>query len=277
MKQVTPVSQVLLRIEKALQDEIITDSGLKLYLSPDYDKEWKATVTAVIEALPTKVNPKHKYIYDNLEVGDEVAVSYRIVADFAFEGDGDRFMPVTEGNDYYREFVNGKGEWLRVYALQKEKFSTWVGFYINTRQELISGQQGTQSEVERWMAQFQFGKTDVYTFNNFFEYGGKNYWKADLDDIFAKKVKGHWVAVGDRVIGIPVEEEVPDQMLIDAHKGHKVKIRHQDRARLLTGGKGKGLRKDDVFSFNPRYLEKYQFGNKEYFLVQERLVDGIWN
>lgn len=275
-----PISQVLLKIDNALQDELVTDSGLKFYIDPSFKKEWQASVTATVAALPVNPHPKHKYILDQLNIGDEICMAYRVVADFSFKGDSAQFMQVTEDNPHLKEFVNGLGYWVKMYALPKRSGligHVWVGVYTNNRMEIIDGVQGTEEELYRWMAQFPFGKTDLYTFNNLFQYEGQDYWKADLDDIFAKKVKGHLVAVGDRVICRPIDEDVPDQFLIDAHKGHKVKIRHTDRGKVLSGGKAKGIKKDETISFDPKFCEKYTFWNKEYYLIKEDFILGKWN
>ncbi len=275
-----PLNQVLLSIPQALTDQLITDSGLVFYIDPSYRKEWQASVTATIAALPLKVNPKDKHIFDQLSVGDTVGVSYRIVADFSFGSDAGQFMQTTEDNPHVREFVNGRGEWVKVYALPKRSGLPgimWAGTYTDRYMQFIDGVQGDEESVERWLSQFPLGKTDRYSFNNFFEYQKNNYWKADLDDIFAIKKKGQWVAIGNRVICKPVEELVPEKFLIDEHKGHKVKIRHQDRGRIISGGKKKGLKKDQIISFDPRHLERYTFENKEYYLINENLVTGIWN
>lgn len=276
----TPITQVLLTIPKALQDEITLDSGLKLYISPDYSKEWQAAVTATIAALPLKVSKKDEAIISQLQVGDEVAMSYQVVADFEFRGDGKQFMPTTEDDRYVKEFVNGKGETVRVYGLAKRsgfKGLTWVATYQNKKREVIDGVQGSEEEVERWLSQFPFGKTDIYSFNNLFEYKGQDYWKAYPTDIFAKKVKGHWVAVGDRVLCKPLEEEVPNEILLSINHKETVKIRYQDRAVVISGGKKLNLKKGQIVSFESRHLEKYKFDNKDYYLINERLVQGIWN
>lgn len=275
-----PVAQVLLTIETALQDELITDSGLKLYIDPTYNKNFTATVVATIAALPLNPKPEYKKLLENLSVGDVVAMSYMVVADFEFESDAPRFMPVTEPNDHYREYINGKGYWVKVYALPKKVgigSHTWVGVYQDNRMNIIDGKQGTQSEVETWLAQFPLGKTDIYRFKNLFQFEGKEYWSCDPDLIFAKKVKGHWKAVGDRIICKPIRDKVPEQFLIDAHKGQLVEIQYEDRGRVITGGKEKGIKKDDIVSFDHKYLEKYTFDNKDYFLINENFVEGKWN
>lgn len=275
-----PVSQVLLKIDKALQDELITDSGLKLYLDSSYRKEHNVAVTATIAALPFKYSKEQKKILDQLKVGDEVCVSYQIVADFEFQSDGLQFMKATEDNDHMEEYTNAVGEWVKVYALPKftgiSKIQ-WVGVYQDRNRKVIDGKQGTESEVRRWLSQFSIGKTDIYSFNNFFEFEGKEYWKCNLEQIFAKKVDGHIVSIGDRVICAPIEEEVPDNVKNSLGYGNDVKVRYQDRARVLTGGKDKGIKKEQRISFNPKHCEKYQFYNKDYFLINQNLVQGTWS
>ncbi len=275
-----PITQVILRIDKSFQDEIITDSGLKLFLDPSYSKEHHVTVTATVVALPIKPSEKDKKIIDQLSVGDEVSISYRIVCDFEFKSDAPQFMQATEDNPYHKEFVNGKGEWIRVYALPKRKGiegAMWVGVYQNKFQEVISGAQGSEEDVERWLAQFPLGKTDIYTFNNFFEYQGKEYWKCNPEDIFAKKVKGHLVAVGNRAICRPIDEDVPVEVLQNVQHNTSVKIRYQDRAKVLTADTYKGVKKDYVVSFNPNHSEKYEFYGRQYYLINQNFIQGKWN
>lgn len=280
MNGLTPINQVLLAIPKALNDEIVTDSGLKLYLDPSYSKEWHSAVVATIAALPIKYSPKEKNIVDQLKVGDEVVMSYQVVADFDFQDDGLQFMKATDDNTHTEEYVNGKGEWVKIYALPKftgiSKIQ-WVGVYQDRTRKVIDGRQGTESEIRRWLSQFPIGKTDVYRFNNYFEYEGKEYWKCNLNQIFAKKADGHLVAVGDRVICKPIDEDLPAHIKGNIIETTDVKIRHQDRARVLTGGKGKGIKKDQVVSFSPSHLEKYDINSKPYYLINQNLINGFWN
>lgn len=276
-----PINQVLLTISKTFQDEIVTESGLKLFLDGSYRREWTATVTAKIAHLPVNPNPQDRKILEQLKVGDLVCLSYQVVSDITFKGDGGQFMPSVEENDYVKEFVNGRGETVKVYGMKKRSGIdgiTWVGMYQNKIGELIDGVQGDEHAVNRWMSQFPFGKTDVYTFNNFFEFGNDEYWKCDLSQIFAKKVKGHLVAVGDRVICQPIDEAVKDDRFIDVIGiKERVKIRRQDRATVLTGGKSKGLKKGQVVSFQPNHLERYEFYGKQYYMVREDFILGKWN
>ena len=128
------------------------------------------------------------------------------------------------------------------------------------------------------MAQFPLGKTDIYTFNNFFEYKGKEYWKCNPEDIFAKKVKGHLVAVGNRAICRPIDEDVPVEVLQNIQHNTSVKIRYQDRASVLTCTKdNKSVKKDHVVSFSPSHSEKYEFYGRQYYLINQNFIQGKWN
>jgi hypothetical protein len=271
-----PITQVFVCVKSAFTEELVTDSGLKFYIDPSYRKEWQVSVTGTIAALPAKVLPQYKKVFQSVSIGDEIAMSYTVVADFEFKSDAPNFMQVTEDNPHFREYVNAKDEWLRVYALPGKISKVWVGIYQDRNRNIISGVRGSESQMERWLSQFPIGKTDIYTFRNLFSYNGTDYWKCGLDDIFAKKIKGHWQAVGDRVICKPVEEVVPEKLLIKEHRGQDVRMRYQDRGMILTGGKDKGLKKGEVIGFNPRYLEKYTLDHKQYYLIDEKRVNGRW-
>lgn len=281
-KGIKPITQVLLSVEKALQDELITDSGLKFYLDPTYSKEWNASVTATIAKLPIRLSPADKKIADQLREGDEVGISYQVVADFEFSGDGHRFMPSTEDNPHLREWMNGKGERLGVYAIKKRRGIgiMWVGSYLDKSGNVISGQQGSEHDVERWLAQFPLGKTDIYRHNNFFEYGGRDFWKCDLSQIFCRRRKGKIIAVSNRVICTPIDEAIPTNVLYHlqaaAGSDQEIKVRYQDRATVVSGGEAKGLKPGTVIHFQPGHVEKYTMWGENFYLINENLVQGVF-
>lgn len=276
----SPISQVLLRLDKAFQDEIVTESGIKFFFDGTWNKPFSATVTATIAALPTKPDPKDKHILDSLKVGDEVAISYKIAAELTFQGDGERFMKATEPNDYYKEFISGKGEKIVIVALPARRGLQkliWAASLFSKYGDLLQGYQGTEDEVERWLSQFQFGNTDIYSFDNFFEFEGQDYWKCELTDIFAKKEKGHIKAVGDRIICKPIEEDVPDDIASQIQHNFSVKIRYQDRGKILSARNNAMFKRDEIIHFNPQYTEPYEFWGRPYILIKEKYVEGKWN
>jgi hypothetical protein len=274
-----PLNQLLLRVDKALNDELITDSGIKLYLDPTYRKEWTAAVTATVTALPIKSVKKDVATLNQLSVGDEVAMSYMVVSDLEFKGDGLRFAETTEENRYVQEYANGKGDRIRCYALPSRKGladTIWVGAYTDKFGNLIDGVQGTEKELERWKSQFEFGKTDIYNHINLFSYKGSDHWKCSPSQVFAKRVDGHIVAIGDRIICTPVEEDVPAAVKLSLNYKDDVKIRYQDRGVVLASA-DKRIKKGYTVSFKPGFCEKYTLWGKDYFLIKNRYVEGIWS
>lgn len=274
-----PLTQVLLKVEKALNDEIITDGGLKLFLDSSYSKEWNAAVTATVSELPIKINSKEQKIADQISIGDEVAMSYQVVSDLEFKGDGEQFLQTTEDNPYVQEYATGSGKWIRCYALPTKKGlakATWVGAYFDKNMNFIDGCQGDEAVLSRWKSQFSFNKTDIYNHVNLFSYNKQDYWKANLDQIFAKKVNGHVVAVGNRIICKPIESEVPDEVKKSLSYNGEMKVRYQDRGRVISSNK-EGIKKDYVISFQPNHCEKYTLWGTDYFLINEKFVQGIYN
>jgi hypothetical protein len=278
-KNLQPVTQALLRIDAAFTEELITDSGIKFYLDPTYSKEWHAAVVATIAKLPSRVLPHEQKIVDQLKVGDEVGISYSVVADFEFSGDGHRFLPSTDDNPHLREWMNGKGDRLGVYAMPKRKGIgvMWVGSCTDKHGNLISGEQGSEASVERWLAQFPLGKTDIYRHNNFFSHGGNDYWKCDLSQIFCKRKKGKMISVSNRVICEPIDEIIPANVLYLMQQGNEdIKVRYQDRARVISGGASKGIKPGMIIHFQPRHIEKYEMWGQQTYLINENLVQGVF-
>jgi hypothetical protein len=281
----TPLIVALVTIDKALQDEIITNSGIKFYLDPSYSPEWHCCVTGRIAALPIKCsNKQDRRVLNNLKIGDEVAFNYRVVADFTWGNDESHFISLYEDNPHFQSYVDGKGRKLDITALpgkvlttQGKRASIWVGTLTDKFGKLIDGVQGSEHDMERWKSQFSFGKTDKYTFNNLFNLNGKDYWRVDLCDIYAKREKGHIVSVGDKIICKPIDETIPkevSQFLLRTHEDAKIRL--QDRAMVLSGGKEKGFKKDQVISFDPKQVERYEFFSKQYYIINENRVNGRW-
>lgn len=271
----TPINSALIRINEAFQEEIITPGGLKLFMDGTYNRNYTATVTGTIAALPIQAKTaKEKRILDSLKIGDEICMSYLVVYDLDYASDGDQFMETSEGNDMMRSWHNGKGEKLNVVALPGKIAPLWTGYYLNKYNQLVDGVQGNQSAVERWLSQFSLGKTDKFTFNNLLDLNGQAYWKCDLELIFAKKHKGHLKAVGDNVICQPIEEDIPAHIRYDMGKlDDSAKIRYADRGLVLTSGSDK-FKKGEIVAFNPMFLQRYDFWNKSYYLMDASRIQG---
>jgi co-chaperonin GroES (HSP10) len=276
---ITPVNKALITIKSAFVDEITTKSGFKFYIDPSYNKEFQAASVGTITHVSTWNIPENQEIASSLKTGDEIVMSYRVVAQFTFEGDGDKFIDLNpDGSNTFKKFSNGRGEWLIIRALPKSIGKVWVGVHTN-KFGLVDGVQGDESDVERWLSKFPLGKSDRYKFDNLVEINGKDYWKVNYSEIFAK-IKGEKiVALGDRIICEPLEMDISDNL--QAMYGIEIpmsamKVRWQDRAKVVSGCRKLGLKKGDIIGFDPKYLEKYDIKGKEYYIIKQRRVDGIW-
>lgn len=254
-------------------DEISTESGFKLYLAPEYNFENNATVTGTVASLPQNYK-------GNLEVGNEVAFSYHVVSSRDFPNTADFFVPISEGNPHLKIWMNKKGEKLRMWGRPGAISYVYTGSYFNNHGQFQYGTQGTEREVERWIAtNFKFGDCEKFAYKNLIQLGTEKYWKCNLDHVFAKKVNGEIVAVGNRVICEIIDIPIPQQ--IKEIKGIKlpdksVVARLYDRGVVVSGGESLGLKKGDCVSFNEQYCEKYTLWNKDFFLIKERRIEGVW-
>lgn len=272
-----PLNAALVTIERAFQDEITTPSGFKLWMDGSYNKNFTATVTGKISALPIQAkNSQQKKLLRELSIGDEVAFSYQVVFDIDFTSDGEQFMPVTEGNDRARKWISGQGEKIFVDCLKNPKTwsDIWIGYYLNRYNQHVDGVQGNQEEVERWLSQFSIGKTDRYTHTNLFNFNGKNLWRCELDKIYAKKVNGKPVALNNRIICEPIEEAIPLEIKMHlVNFGESASIRYQDRGKIISGHTNiKGLKRGDKVMFPERFVEKYELWGSEYYLINKNFV-----
>ena len=265
---------VFLKIDKALVDEITTESGFKLYLAPEYNFETNATVTGTVENVPRGLSGVSK--------GDKVAFSYHVISNREFPNTSDFFVPISEGSDHLKIWQNSKGEKLRMRAHQGAISLFWVAVFFDSRGQFVQekSMQGTEEQVERWLhTNFKFGNCEKFNYRNLLSIGGQEYWKCNYENIFAKKVKGHVVTVGDRVIckfiEIPIEQRIHEIQGIKLPEKN-VAIRLTDRAEVISAPKGSGFKKGDIISFNERYLERYTLWNKEYALIKQSRVEGKW-
>lgn len=273
MRPVPIKDKILLSIDKTLVDEISTDSGFKLYLAPEWNFEQNVSVSAKVSVLPKNFNK-------DLKEGDEVAMSYSVIANRTFPEHSEFFVLVSEGSPYIKIWQNHKGEKVRMIAHQGAIAMFWTGTYFDKNGLFQYGTQGTESEVERWLnTNFKFGNCEHFVYKNLLTVDNKDYWKCPYENIFAKKVNDEIVSISDRVICDIIDIPVPKRMLKE--KGihipdSSVQMRFYDRGKVISGGESIGLKKGDVVSFEERYCEKYDLFGKQYFLIKQHRVQGIW-
>jgi co-chaperonin GroES (HSP10) len=268
------VNSVLLKLKEPVKTVIETETGFKLELAGNFNIEWNVTVQGVIESLP-----KNSPYLGEIKKGDEVCFSYFIVNDRSFDTDVDMFNPSIESN-YMQQFIDGRGARINIIAVPGIITKKWVCSYIDENGNFVHGFEGTESEMERWKSQYKFGSVQKFKFENLIDYNSEHYWRCDNQFLFAKIVDGKLVSLGDRVILTPIDIDVPKETL--TAMGIKipdtsVQARLSDRAMVYSGGERMGIKQGDTVGFDPRFVEKYEFNNKQYFLLREDRVLGTWN
>jgi len=280
---ITPLNIVFLSLEKSLQDEIILNGGLKLYLDPTYQVEWNATVTGKVAGIPKHPTGDCKEVCDKIKIGDEIAFSYRIVSDRCFPSASDYFVPLFEPLPDRKEFRNQKGDSIKVVAMPPVhgKFNKiWVGL-LNTRTgKYLDGCQGNEHDVDNWLSKFKFSGVQTMAFNNLLNVNKQELWRCPFTEILAKRRYDKIIAVNDRVICEPIIEDIKHRIELETATllpYQDVKMEYIDRAKLISGGTEMGFREGDIVSFDSRYGEKYSLWGNNYLLIKKKRLQGRWN
>lgn len=273
-----PINHIFLNLDKPIQDTIKI-GDLELYLDGSFRPEWNATVVGEIAGLPE--NPKGEYseTVSKLKVGDKVLFDYSVVAERKFESDGAYFTEVTKDSPYYQKYINGKGEKIFIVALPGKITHTWSGTFSDNRGNFIHGCQGSESELSRWKSQFSFGETQQFFFTNLVDTGTGDVWKASYRDIYAKFDGDKLTTVGDRIILEPIDLDIPKEVLTQMGielPQSTFKARLGDRAKVISAPENSGLKEGDIVGFEEKYLEKYEYNGKNYYLIKSRRALGIW-
>jgi len=272
-----PINNIFLSLTKPIQDTIKL-GDLELYLDGSYRPEWNATVIGEIYGLPKNPKGDNAKVVTKLKNGDKVLFDYSVVAERKFESDGGSFTEITKNSPYYQKFTNGKGERLLIVAMPGKITYIWVGTLHDKRGNFVDGCQGSEHDIERWKSQFSFGETQKFFFKNLIDTGNKDVWKADYRDIYAKIVNDELETVGNRIILEPIDVSIPQDVIkqmgmvdtIDA------KVRLGDRAKVLSAPDDTNIKIGDIVGFEPQYLEKYDYNNKQYYLIKSNRALGIW-
>jgi hypothetical protein len=91
---------------------------------------------------------------------------------------------VIRPNPQLTVWKNKKGfTLLRYYHLDTNKFD--VAALDATGKEYDGGRKIAEKEVDGWLSRFKFSKTDGSSFKNLVEYNGEQYWKVDVNYLFA--------------------------------------------------------------------------------------------
>ena len=272
----TSVNVPFLKLDSALQSEILLANGQKLYIAAEWDIENNATVVGKVAYLPQTAKGEGREVLSQLEVNDEVAFSYSVCADTAFNDATESFVETSEGSDYLKLFQNGKGDKIKIMALPGNIAPIWVGVLNDKRGEWIDGVQGRESDVNRWLSQFSFGDSSQLRFKNFFDLDGEEVWKCDYRNFFCKKSGDSIKALGDWIVCEPVYIDKTTAYNIEngvSLPPMSVALMLTDRAIVVDGG---GFNEGDIVGSEERFFGIYQLWGKKYMIIKKRNVKGLY-
>lgn len=271
--KIQPINDYHVSIENKYVEEIITSSGIKLFTDVSYNPTQHTTVIGTIASLP-----KNNSL--NLKVGEQIFFSYVVIGERNYAATGHIFHPLMEKQpDIFQKYANGKGEKLTIVSMPGVIGHIWVGTHLTDRNELISGCQGSESEVNRWKSQFSF-QSDAFKYKNLIPNGNEELWIIKPELIFARKRGKKLEPLGDRLILSPIQIPVPK----DAQTEMGIKIpssslyaQYFDRAELNHYDKETKLSKGDVVAFQPNFVEQYTVDGIPYYLLRRRRILGTYS
>jgi len=272
----TSVNTPFLKLDKALQDEVLLNNGQKLYIAAEWDIENNATVVGEVAYLPKVAKGEDRNVLSQLEVGDTVAFSYSVCSQTSFNDATENFIETSEGSDYLKMFQNGKGDKIRVTALPGNIANIWIGTLNNKRGELIDGVQGRETDVNRWLMNFSWGDSSQLTFKNFFDLNGEEVWKCDYRNFFCKKVDDKIVALGDWIVCEPVYMDKTTAYNLEngvSLPPMSVALMLTDRAIVVDGG---GFNEGDIIGSEEKFFGIYELWGSKYMIIKKRNVKGLY-
>jgi hypothetical protein len=269
-----PIQDFFVKVDKKLNDEILLNGGLKLFLDPTWRHEWNVTVTGTVYGIPEK----YKKHYPTLKVNDEVAFAYTVVNERRFKSGAENFVQITEDNQYYKRFQNPSGEKIIVSAIPGKISLLWVGVYLDKYNNRIDGLQGTESEVGRWLSQFNMGGVQDGYYKNLLATEQGDFWKVKPAELLAKKEGDEITMYANRVLAKPIEIDYTTKYNLENGTilpAFSIVGTYMDRAELVSGGEDLGLKKGDIISTNEEYAEQYDLWGTKYFIIKKNRINGV--
>lgn len=276
----TPINKVLVSMPQPLVDEIITEGGLKLYISPDYNPQWHATVSGIVEGLPKYPQNEGVEIVERLNIGDEIAFNYKVVINKKYKAPSNERFTLIHNEPNKKVFTNAKKDQILIRGMEYNGNFIWAAIYTNKKDEWMDGKQGTQNEIEQWLCKYDFSKEAPFTYKNLIHHNETDLWQVDYTSIYAKKTANGIESISDRVIMKPYEIDITTNVNIveklSLPKGSVI-VESKDKGEVISGGERLGIKKGDIVFFDTLYLERYEFWGEKYLLIKENRIHSINN
>lgn len=115
---ISAYNNLIVKLDKKFQDEIITSGGLKLFLATQFEPGENATITANVVSIPRAMSDDDdmRNIYNDIQPGDEVIFRYLVVCsmnehfaypvyenEFEYQGESYWKVPYNMVLGYYRK------------------------------------------------------------------------------------------------------------------------------------------------------------------------------
>ncbi len=284
-------NNILVEIDKAFQDEIVLDSGVRFYLDNTYRPEWNVAVEGKVVSVPSQLTigngGVHSLDFDRpkieqvVSVGDRIVFSYMVVMNRLMdENKGEIFEREKPTNPFITEWKNPNGlKIIREYKMNNKYecalVDTKSGFCI----DLVSG--GSE-DVESFMGRYMPSQSIGFNYRNLLQYDNKDYWKVDYSNAIAiKRGNGHYEMIGEYVMLEPIREPVRNtyEGLIEVYEiaqdtdyraiGKVVSI-----GAPLKGKKKLSVKPNDTIVTDIRFVEKYSIDGKDHWIVKQKYIYG---
>jgi co-chaperonin GroES (HSP10) len=278
------------KIDRAFQDEIITEGGVKFFLDTSYHPEHHATITGELVSVPKRLGPDYRQQgnFVNMEAGDKICFSYLVVFDRGFDDTAKHFYKVEEIEGVMQLWVNNSFEKIRI-----TRFDDMVaGVYTNEAGLLVDGIQHKGHRawdvVQAWLGKFSLEGSAIINYNNALEIDGDVYWRCDWRYVFFKvdrlvsesgeQLRQEITMAPGYCLVFPESRQTEYQGRIELLQPVLSNYTAESAGRVIANGptlwgrKEYGLKNGDKILFDKNFAEKYVINGQEVLILKHRYI-----
>lgn len=281
---VCPDDYIVVRLDRKFKDT--SDGGL--FIDTGFSPGDHATVTGIVVSVPLGISNhfQKKNIVPEVQPGDELAFSYRVVYDQrASDNAADVFYEEPALNPYITNWAAPNGQ--RIIRRNKGKNVFDAAIYHTEKDKAVILEQTegdhkhVNAAIKRWMP----ANETIFDYRNCFVYNGEEYWRVDYPMAHAVKRDGEIIMIGGFTLlecpegGVPRDRDYKGSLEI--YGDVRIKAKVELRAKLVSIGtplldepKLK-VKAGDLMVINSRTAQEYSFWGKEYILVRQNQLLAV--
>lgn len=283
-------NNILVELDKAFQDELVSDGGMKFYKDTTFRPEWNTTITGRVASVPKRLtigngqshslDPDRIKIYENVRPGDEIVFSYLVVMNRKMtDNAGELFTRDQPLSPYVTVWTNPNGLQIVREYLMNNKYQIAL---IDTKTKIVVDVvKGGEKDVEDFMGKYMPTENYGFNYGNLFPHDGNDYWMVDYSNAIAIKRGDKYEMVGDYVLLEPIREPFRGiyEGLLEIYE-IKQDTDFRATARLISIGlplKGSpklNVKPNDIIVTDIRYVEKYEIDGHDYWVVRQKYIYG---